>query len=268
MFYPRALPERATIRGTSVELLDIGSGPALLYLHAGEGADPGAAFLPELARHYRVLMPSHPGFGLSDLPGHVSSVDDLAYFYLDLIEHYDLRDVVLVGSSLGAWLALEIATKDRTRLSRLVLDNPIGLRFGDRTERDFFDIFHESPTDWTKFLLAGGPDDRRDWAAEPEDVALRAARNREMFTRLAWSPYLHNPQLRHRLHRADLPALVLWGAEDRLASRCYAEAVAAALPQGECWVVEEAGHFASVDRPAAFAGAILDFARRPHILAA
>lgn len=268
MFYPRALPGRATIAGTSVELLEVGSGPDLLYLHAGEGADPAAAFLPPLARHFRVLMPSHPGFGLSDLPDHVATMDDLSYFYLDWMDHFDLKDVTLVGSSIGAWLALEIATKDRSRLSRLVLDNPVGLRFGERTERDFFDIFHESPTEWTKFYLAGAPDDLRDWAAEPEDVALRAARNREMFTRLAWAPYLHNPQLKARLHRIDLPALVLWGEQDRIASRSYAGSFAGALPQGECWAIAGAGHFASVDQPAAFAGAIVDFARRPITIAA
>lgn len=268
MFYPRALPGRITIRGTSIELFEAGSGPALLYLHAGEGADPAAPFLPQLARHFRVIMPAHPGFGLSDLPGYVSTVDDLGYFYLDLIEQLDLRDVTLVGSSLGAWLALEIATKDRTRLARLVLDNPLGLRFRERTERDFFDIFHESPTDWTKFFLAGAPEDQRDWASEPDDVALRAARNREAFTLLAWSPYLHNPKLAPRLHRAHLPALVLWGNEDRIASQAYAEAVADALPQGRFRTIVGAGHLASVDKPEAFAEAILDFALHPLIAAA
>jgi pimeloyl-ACP methyl ester carboxylesterase len=265
MFYPRALPGRVTVAGTSLEMLEMGDGPDLLYLHGGEGADPAAPFLPILARHFRVLMPAHPGFGLSDLPAHVQSVDDLAYVYLDLMEQYDLRDVMLVGSSLGAWLALEIATKDCSRIARMVLDNPIGLRFRERTECDFFDIFHESPTEWTKFLLASAPADDRDWAAEPEDVALRAARNREMFTRLAWSPYLHNPQLRARLHRADLPALVLWGEEDRIASRAYAEAFASALPRAELRTIRDAGHFASVDQPDAFAAAILDFARLPAV---
>lgn len=268
MFYPRALPRRLTICGTSIELFEAGSGPDLLYLHAGEGADPEAPFLHQLARRFRVIMPAHPGFGLSDLPGHVSTVDDLGYFYLDLIEQLDLRDVTLVGSSVGAWLAMEIATKDRTRLARLVLDNPLGLRFGERTERDFFDIFHESPTEWTKFFLAGAPEDRRDWASEPEDVAMRAARNREAFTLLAWSPYLHNPKLRARLHRADLPALVLWGDQDRIASQAYAAAVADALPQGQFRTIAGAGHLANVDQPEVFADAILDFARSTLTVAA
>jgi pimeloyl-ACP methyl ester carboxylesterase len=268
MFYPRALPEHVTINGVHIEMFESGTGPDLLYLHAGEGADPDAAFLPLLARHFRVLMPSHPGFGLSDTAEHLGSIDDLAYFYLDLIEQYDLKELTLVGSSIGAWLAMEIATKNRTRLARLVLDNPVGLRFGERTERDFFDIFHVSPTEWTKFFLADAPEDKREWSSEPDDVSLRAARNREAFTRVAWSPYLHNPRLGPRLHRADLPALVLWGDKDRIASEAYAQAVADALPQGEFLKIADAGHFASVDRPEVFAGAVLDFARRPITVAA
>ena len=267
MFYPRALPERRNVAGLEIELLETGSGPDLLYLHAGEGADPESPLLASLAKHFRVIMPAHPGFGLSERASHMDNIDDLAYFYLDLIEKFGLRDLTLVGSSLGAWIAMAMAIKNRDRLSRLVLDNPVGLRFAERTERDFFDIFHISPTEWTKVFLAGEPEDSRDWAAEPEDVALRAARNREGFTRLAWSPYLHDPKLRHRLHRIDLPTLVLWGAQDRLASRGYAEQVTQALPNAELRIIEGAGHLAAVDQPEAVSAAILAFTNASPISA-
>jgi pimeloyl-ACP methyl ester carboxylesterase len=260
MYYPRGLPHRVKFSGLEIECLELGSGPDLLYLHAGEGADPEAAFLPELAKHFHVLMPAHPGFGASERPDHISTVDDLSYFYLDMLEQRGMSNTVVAGSSIGAWIAMEIAAKASHLLDRLVLDNPIGLRFGERTQPDFFDIFHESPTEWTRFLLAGSPLDERDWASEPEDVALRAARNREAFTLFGWAPYLHNPKLRHRLHRIDLPALVLWGDQDRIASRAYAEKVAMALPQGRFQIVPGAGHYASADQPAVFAQAVIAFA--------
>ena len=50
----------------------------------------------------------------------------------------------------------------------------------------------------------------------PEAVVLAAARNREATARLAWSPYMHNPKLKARLRRIDVPALILWGAADRI----------------------------------------------------
>jgi len=56
-----------------------------------------------------VIAPTHPGFGHAALPDWIDSVDDLAYIYLDLLYALDLRDVTVVGTSLGGWLAAEIA---------------------------------------------------------------------------------------------------------------------------------------------------------------
>ena len=50
---------------------------------------------------------------------------------------------------------------------------------------------------------------------------LAAARNREAYARLAWSPYMHNPKLKNRLHRIKLPTLFLWGTADRVLSEKY-----------------------------------------------
>ena len=70
--------------------------------------------LTELAKGGRVIAPSHPGFGTSQLPKGMTTVDDLSYFYLDLLEQLDLRDVLVVGVGLGGWIAAEIAVKDST----------------------------------------------------------------------------------------------------------------------------------------------------------
>jgi len=61
----------------------------------------------------------------------MTTVDDLAYFYLDLLETLDLRDVVLVGVSFGGWLAAEIAVKSTERISHLVLADASASRSAD-----------------------------------------------------------------------------------------------------------------------------------------
>jgi pimeloyl-ACP methyl ester carboxylesterase len=254
MYFPRALPKRGRLSGLEYEYLERGDGAPLLYLHAGEGLDPDAP----------VIALAHPGFGLSETSSHFRTVDDLSYFYLDYLDATGLKDLTVVGSDIGAWIALEMAVKDSSRIRSMVFDNPIGLRFQTRTGRDFIDVFQTQTADWSKLFLAGAPADERNWEPEPEDVALRASRNRESFTRFAWAPYLHNPQLNGRLHRVRAPALVLWGDQDRLASRKYAESVAKALPDGMLRVVAGAGHYAFHDQPAAVAEAVLAFARQPE----
>jgi pimeloyl-ACP methyl ester carboxylesterase len=74
-----------------------------------------------LADGRRLIAPSHPGFGHSDRPAGITTVDDLAYLYLDMMDELDLRDTVVVGISLGAWIAAVIAVKSTARWLGLCL---------------------------------------------------------------------------------------------------------------------------------------------------
>ena len=82
----RPLPLKAEIDGIKIEYLEIGEGRPLLYLHPVDGVHEQLPFLQRLKSKFRVIAPSHPGFGASELPGRFSAVDDLAYFYLDLMD--------------------------------------------------------------------------------------------------------------------------------------------------------------------------------------
>jgi pimeloyl-ACP methyl ester carboxylesterase len=265
MYYPGALPKQITLGGLKLEYLDEGQGSVILYLHSSEGANSDLELVRTLAKTHRVIMPALPGFGLSETAAHVKTVDDMSYLCLDLLEELDLRDVTVVGSSLGGWLAVELATKASDRIARLVLDNPLGLRFRkNATERQFPDLFQDLPGQWSGYFLAGSPADPREWHTVDNDTRLRAARNREAFVKVAWSPFMHNPKLAGRIHRATVPALVLWGDQDTFASKDYAQSYADALPNAELKVIAGAGHFAFHDKPDAVASAVLAFAGQPQ----
>jgi pimeloyl-ACP methyl ester carboxylesterase len=260
MYYPAALPKHITVSGLQIEYLDEGQGPVVLYLHSSEGPNPDLALIKALTKTNRVIMPALPGFGISETASFIKTVDDMSYVLLDLIEALDLNDVTVVGSSLGGWAAVELATKASPRVARLVLDNPLGLRFKkDHTERQFPDIFQDLPSQWSVYFSASEPMDGRDWPSVERDIALRAARGREMFVQVGWSPFLNNPKLRGRIHRVTVPALVLWGDQDKLADRDYAEAYVAALPDARLEVITGAGHFAFLDKPDAVASAVQAF---------
>src|SRR4051794_2853778 len=98
--------------GTGIELVRRGAGRPLLFLHPHIGLHGAEALIRALASDAEVLAPSHPGFGASELPAHLTTVDDLAYFYLDVIEEMGLRDFTIVGASFGPWIALEMAIKN------------------------------------------------------------------------------------------------------------------------------------------------------------
>ena len=119
--------ERIDIAGISLETEIAGTGPPLLFLHGGDYVAQNRPFLDRLAARFRVVAPRHPGFGHTQRPPWFRSVHDIAYLYLDLLDRLDLKDTVLVGSSLGGWIALEMAVRSQARLGGLVLIDSLGL---------------------------------------------------------------------------------------------------------------------------------------------
>jgi len=248
------------IRGVRIEMIERGTGRPLLFLHPGIGLDPAAPVLGQLAARMRLLAPSHPGFGRSALPHAFTTVDDLAYFYLDLMDALDLRDAVVVGVSLGGWIAAEIAVKSTARIARLVLADAVGIRISDDPETsDIADIFALAEKDFVALAYHDPAKGTRD-PSWPNEKLVVQARNLESTARFAWSPYMHDPKLRGRLHRIGVPTLVLWGAQDRIVTPAYGRAYAAAIPGAQFAAIAAAGHFPHIEQPDAFARHVLSFA--------
>src|SRR5260221_4211991 len=84
-------------------------------------------FMETLAGRFDVLVPEHPGYGQSDEPEWLENIHDMAYFYLDFLKRLNLSDVVLIGNSMGGWIAMEMAVRNTSRLASLVLVGPAGI---------------------------------------------------------------------------------------------------------------------------------------------
>jgi pimeloyl-ACP methyl ester carboxylesterase len=98
-----------------------------------------------------------------------------------------------------------------------------------------------------------------DASSMTEDEALALFRNREAAALFGWSPYMHNPKLKYRLHRIDVPTLVLWGESDRVVSAHYGRAYAAAIPNACFETIAAAGHFPHLEQPRVFAERVRAF---------
>ena len=259
--------EIVAVANTNIELLTRGSGQPLLFLHPHIGIDPNTPVLSRLATDFRVIVPSHPGFGRSELPEFMTTVDDLAYFYLDLLKAMGLRDVVVVGASFGAWLAAEIAIKSTERISHLVIAGAVGVKLSDREARDVVDIFTITQREFDRLAYHRVNPPTLDAKNMSEDELLAVFRNREATARFAWAPYMYDPKLIHRLHRIDVPTLMLWGANDGIASPDYGRGYAVRIPHARFEIIAESGHFPHLDQPDIFAQKLADFvhAARPSV---
>jgi pimeloyl-ACP methyl ester carboxylesterase len=245
------------VNGIRIEMIEQGRGRPLLFLHPEIGIAPSAPVLDRLAQRMRVLAPSHPGFGASAQPPSFTTVDDLAYFYLDLLD--TLRDTIVVGVSLGGWIAAEIAVKSCARISHLVLANPVGIKAADRETREITDIFAITEDEFNARAYFDPSAGKQEYPRMPQAEVLRVARNREATARYAWSPYMHDPKLRQRLHRIRVPTLLLWGMADRIVSESYGRAYAAAIAGARFEPIARAGHFPHIEQPEEFARRIFAF---------
>jgi pimeloyl-ACP methyl ester carboxylesterase len=247
------------VDGIALEIHESGTGRPIVVLHGAETLEAEPPLHALLARHGRVIAPMHPGFGKSPLPDWLDSIDDLSFLYLDLLDRLGLSDVVLVGSSMGAWIAAEMAVKSSHNLSHLVLISAIGIKIGDRETRDFPDIFALPPDEVSRLIWhdrALAPD----FSTLPDETAEQLLRHQEAAALFLWEPYMHNPKLRRRLLRIRIPTLVLRGAFDGLVSEAYARAYCAAIPGARYATLPDAGHVPEYEQPAALAEHILRFA--------
>jgi pimeloyl-ACP methyl ester carboxylesterase len=247
------------IAGIEIELYDSGAGAPLLFLHSAQGFDAGNPFVGLLAEHRRVIAPAHPGFGKSGLPDWVDSVDDIAHVYLELMGHLGLDRVDVVGCSIGGWIAADLATKIPERLRKLVLVAPVGVKTGPTDKLDIPDIF-AMPQEAVARLLFHDPDKFRiDPAGASDEQLTIMVRNRETLALLVWEPYMHDPKLKHRLHRATMPTLLLRGASDGIVTAAYLERYAALLPNAAITTIADAGHAPQIEQPEAFVKTVLAF---------
>jgi pimeloyl-ACP methyl ester carboxylesterase len=256
---PAGSVQHVNISGCQTELRRLGRGRPLVFLHPGDGPEESAAILPRLAQRYDVFAPSHPGFGGSDLPLSFRTVDDLAYFYLDFLDQHDLHDAILLGVSFGGWIAAEIAIKSTARLSAVILADTVGAKFRDPRTREIADLFSIPQYEQSSLLYENAALRKKSFADLPDETLIKLARNHESFALFSWSPTLFDPGLARRLHRINVPTLVLWGSQDRVTPPDYGQRFAAAIPNAEFRLIDGAGHYAHLEQPDRFVSAVDGF---------
>ena len=93
---------------------------------------------------------------------------------------------------------------------------------------------------------------------EQMDLALR---NRYAGAKYGWQPRWFDPDLEKWLHRAKVPAHIVWGDSDKHFPAAYGAAWRDRLPDARLTVVERCGHAPHVEKPAEVSSGILEFLR-------
>jgi pimeloyl-ACP methyl ester carboxylesterase len=240
-------------------LSEAGSGRPALVLHGGGGPFTVAAIAERLAETMLSITPTHPGWNGTARPDWFSGIDDIALAYVAYLEANDLRDVLVVGSSLGGWIGAEMAARDAAgRISGLVLLDAVGVDVDGQPIRDFFALDARGVADYSfhdadRFYV--------DPATVSDEQAARQRANMATMRIVAGDPYMHDPTLLDRLGRIEIPVLVIWGDSDRIVTPAYGAAYAAAFGRARLEIVRDAGHLPQIEQPAATFALIDDYVR-------
>lgn len=243
-----------------IDIQESGSGRPILILHGGGGPGTVAVLATHLAGTSLVIAPTHPGWNGTERPERIDSIRALADEYLRYLDERDLQDVLVIGSSIGGWLAAEMALADAShRITGLVIIDGGGIGVPGQPITDISGLSPQelariSFHDPAKFA-AGAP------APTPASIAVMAG-NRAALVALTGGPDRYDQTLRSRLGGIRIPALVVWGASDGVMSVEYGRAFAAAIPGAGFELVQEAGHLPHLEQPDEVFALIDGFAAR------
>jgi len=225
-----------------------GNGEPYLLLHGGAGPQSVAAFAQLLADKgtRRVIAPTHPGFGGTPRPARLNSVAGLAGLYGGLLDDLGLEGVTVIGNSIGGWIAAELALLGSSRISRIVLLDPVGIEVDGHAVADVSiltvaEIQALSFHDPTSF--------RVDPASIPDAQKTIMAANGAALAVYAGSAAMADPTLLGRLGGITVSTLVLWGESDQIVEPAYGRAYAGAIHGARFEVLPATGHMPQLETP-------------------
>lgn len=245
-------------RGERICVQSRGSGPPVVLLRGFDVAFRNDKFLDELAHHYEVIVPDHPGFGGSDLPRWLKGMADAAYFYLDILAGLaNDQPIHLIGASLGGWLAAEIAIRDAANIRSLVLIGPAGVRSKNTA---IGDPFIRSPEKSAGAMFGNAALARElRYPVETDDEIDVHLKNSIGLARLGWQPRLASSELQRWLHRIQVPTCLIWGSADKIMPIEHSKAWLDAVVDARLVVIEGAGHLPHIEAPQRTAAAVASF---------
>lgn len=257
--------------GMTVRYVSSGDGPPLVLLHTiRTQLEYYERLVPELNGRYRVYALDLPGHGRSSLQPENYTEPLLRKAVSEFLTRLDLRDVTLVGESIGGVLALTVSVDQPDRVKRVVSLNPYdyGESFGGGIRRSsngwmvgMFRVFGSytfEPRFVTAAVLRGG---FHDAARLPEGLLDEFSRtgSRDGYRSVEYSVFRNWatwPEARQLYPKVKVPVTLVYGSDDwsRPPER---ERNRAAIPGSELFTIDRAGHFTSLEKPAEVAARIL-----------
>jgi pimeloyl-ACP methyl ester carboxylesterase len=258
------------IGGRRVNVIELGSGPALVFVHGLSGSwQNWLEQLPVFARDHRVVAFDLPGFGASEMPDWQISISGYGRWLDALYDALGIDAAAVVGNSMGGFISAELAIAYPARVERMVLVSAAGLTVEHQRHDRTLAVLRTLDRRLAAYAAWLG--------TRSETLARRPRARRMIFGLVAHRPdllpgplvaeqirgsgkagfvpaldALTSYPIRDRLPEIACPTLIVWGTNDWLVPVRDADEFARLIPNARKVVWEQTGHMAMLERPAAF----------------
>jgi pimeloyl-ACP methyl ester carboxylesterase len=267
-----------TIDGDRVNTIDMGEGPAIVFVHGLSGSWPNwLEQLPVFAEDHRTIAMDLPGFGHSPMPHEHITISAYARTLDGLLDTLGVSAATVVGNSMGGFVATELAIAYPQRVERLVLVSAAGISTYRHRDVERIEPYlrRVAPivaayTGWTAT--------RSDWMSRRAGLRnlslgfvarhpshLPAALAAEQMRGAGKPGFMQalraniDYPIRERLPEIVCPTLIVWGAEDRVIPVSDASVFEELIPNSRKVIFEDTGHVAMLERPASFNRLLSEF---------
>ncbi|HEX6458427.1 MAG TPA: alpha/beta fold hydrolase [Thermoleophilaceae bacterium] len=263
------------IGGRRVNYVEMGAGdePPVVFVHGLGGAwQNWLENIPRLAQERRALALDLPGFGRSEMPRDEISIAGYGRTVHAFCEQLGLDEVVLVGNSMGGFVAAEAAIQFPGLVERLVLVSAAGISITN--------LLRRPAVTWGRVAAAFGS-----YGA----ANSRAAVTRPVIRHLALGFVMRHPtrlradlcweqvhaagtpgfndaleallgyDFRDRLSEISCPTLIVWGKEDMMVPVRDADEFERLIPNSRKLLMEDTGHVPMLERPLKFNECLVEF---------
>ena len=251
-----------------------GEGPALVLISGiGYSLWQWHLMAPYLEKHFQVITLDNRGVGQTDKPAGPYTASLLAKDVVGLLDVLGIDQAIVMGHSMGGFIAQALALEYPQRVSKLILAStnfggPRHVPVTPEAMAVLSDIKSDPLTRLRNGIVistAPGFAERQpeliqqwlDWrVANPLDIAGYQA---QMGIGIGLLP--EAAAFEHRLPSISVPTLILFGAHDKVVPPANADLLAKQIPGSQIRILAEAGHFFPLEVPAEATQVVIQFAK-------
>lgn len=259
-------PMKAAINEIEIDYRDAGSGVPVVFIHAFPlNQSMWDDQLSHLRDHCRVISLDLRGFGGSDAPNGVYSIDEMAADVRGLMTALEIDRAVLVGLSMGGYIALAFFRNYPEAVRGLVLaDTRAGADTQEARERRLNSALKAEregsraiSEDMVPLLLGRTTMETRPSVVERVRTMIEG--NSPQGIAGAQRAMAERRDSTNMLSVIDVPVLIVVGSEDTLTPVTEAERMRNGIRGALLRIIDDAGHLSNIEKPEEFNAALIDF---------